>query len=100
MTKTKRTFDANYKLHICELIRKQGLTITQVCTDNNLGQSTVHRWLNQYDVELQGLAGTGLPITPDQRRIRELELELENKRLRGDVDILKKAMTCFIKPTN
>ena len=97
MTKTKRTFDANYKLHICELIRRQGLSITQVCTDNSLGQSTVHRWLNQYDAELQGKAVIGLPITPDQRRIRELELE--NKRLRGDVDILKKAMTCFIKPT-
>ncbi|WP_414478509.1 transposase [Proteus mirabilis] len=98
MTKTKRNFDANYKLHICELIRKRGLTITQVCTDTNIGQSTVHRWLNQYDIELQSLAGTGRPITPDQRRVRELERE--NKRLRGDVDILKKAMTCFIKPTN
>lgn len=97
MSKIKRTFDANYKLHICELIRKQGLTITQVCTDNNLGQSSVHRGLHQYDAELQGNSGIGLPITSDQRRIRELELE--NKRLRGDVDILKKAMTCFIKPT-
>ncbi len=97
MTTTKRKFDANYKLHICELIRKQGLTISQICIDNNLGQSTVHRWLKQYDAELHGKAGIGLPITPDQRRIRELELE--NKRLRGDVDILKKAMTCFIKPT-
>lgn len=97
MTTTNRKFDANYKLHICELIRKQGLTISQVCIDNNLGQSTVHRWLKQYDAELHGKAGIGLPITPDQRRIRELELE--NKRLRGDVDILKKAMTCFIKPT-
>ena len=41
MSKTKRTFDANYKLYICELIRRQGLTITQVCTDNSLGQSDV-----------------------------------------------------------
>lgn len=97
MTKTKRKFDSNYKLHICELVRKSGLTITQVSTDNNLGLSTLHRWLNQYDAETHGKAGIGLPITPDQRKIRELELE--NKRLRGDVDILKKAMTCFIKPT-
>ncbi|SDC21552.1 transposase [Acinetobacter boissieri] len=65
MTKTKRKFNANYKLHICELIRKQGPTITQVCIDNSLGQSTVHLWLNQYDAELQGKAGIGLPITPD-----------------------------------
>ena len=97
MTKSKRKFDGNYKLHICELIRKSGLTITQVCTDNSLGLSTVYRWLNQYDAQLHGKVGIGPPITPDQRRIRELELE--NKCLRGDVDILKKAMTCFIKPT-
>jgi len=31
MNKSKRTFDANYKLHICEFIRKQGLTIAQAC---------------------------------------------------------------------
>ncbi len=75
MTRSKRKFDANYKLHICELICKQGLTITQVCTDNSLGQSKIHLWLNQYDAELQGKAGIGLTITPEQRKIREIEHE-------------------------
>lgn len=65
MTNAKLKFDANYKLHICELIRKQGLTFIRVCTHNSLGPSTVHRWLNQYDAELKGKAGIGLPIKPD-----------------------------------
>jgi transposase len=46
MSKARRNFDADYKLHICEQIRKQGITISQICRDNNLGQTAVHRWLN------------------------------------------------------
>ena len=73
MSKARRNFDADYKLHICEQIRKQGITISQICRDNNLGQTAVHRWLKQYDAEMTGQAGIGLPITPAQHRIRELE---------------------------
>ena len=41
--------------------------------DYYLGQTAVHRWLKQYDAEMTGQAGIGLPITPAQHRIRELE---------------------------
>lgn len=41
MTKEKCIFDANHKSHIYELIRQQGLTFAQVCTDYRLGQSAV-----------------------------------------------------------
>ena len=40
-------------------------------------------------VLLCGQPGIGKPLTSDQQRIRQLEAE--NKQLRGDVDILKKA---------
>ncbi|EJG26626.1 hypothetical protein J641_1711 [Acinetobacter baumannii 1188188] len=33
-------------MNIFELIRKQGLTITQVCIDNSLGQS--RHWIANY----------------------------------------------------
>ena len=42
---------------------------------------------------MTGQAGIGLPLTPDQRRIRELEQD--NKRLRIDNDILAKATAFF-----
>ena len=89
MTKQRRTFSPEFKLHIVQLIRDQGLSITQVCKDQSLGQSTIHRWLAQYDAELSGERVQGaIPITADQRRIRELEQH--NKRLQEDIAILKK----------
>ncbi|MEY2863617.1 MAG: hypothetical protein RLY58_1324 [Pseudomonadota bacterium] len=58
MTKARRTFEPAYKLHIVQLIRDQGLSITTVCKDQGLGASTIHRWLVQYDAEANGQAGT------------------------------------------
>ena len=97
MSKARRNFDADFKLNICKSIREQGLTITQICRDNDLGQTAVHRWLKQYDAEMTGQAGIGLPLTPEQRRIRELEQD--NKRLRIDNDILAKATAFFATKT-
>ena len=97
MSKARRTFDADFKLNICKSIREQGLTITQICRDNDIGQTAVHRWLKQYDAEMTGHAGIGLPLTPEQRRIRELEQD--NKRLRIDNDILAKATAFFATKT-
>jgi transposase len=45
MTKQRRAFSPEFKLHIVQLIRDQGLSITQVCKDQSLGQSTIHRWV-------------------------------------------------------
>lgn len=96
MTKQRRAFSPEFKLHIVQLIRDQGLSITQVCKDQSLGQSTIHRWLAQYDAELSGEQVQGaVPITADQRRIRELEQQI--KRLKEDNDILKKATAFFVK---
>ena len=54
-----------------------------------LVESVVRRWFSQVEVEQAGLGGIGKPITAEQQRIRQLESE--NRQLRGDVDILKKA---------
>ena len=46
------------------------------------------RWLEPFDASQLGQSGIGKPLTAEHQRIRQLELE--NKQLRGDVDILKK----------
>lgn len=95
MTRIRRTFDAAFKLQVAQMIREQGLSIGQVCRDQDLVDSAVRRWLAQYDAEQSGQAGIGKPLTPEQQRIRELERE--NQRLREDVSLLKKASAFFAR---
>ncbi|CAM4398363.1 Transposase [Kerstersia similis] len=95
MTRIRRTFDAAFKLQVVQMIREQGLSVGQVCRDQDLIDSAVRRWLAQYDAEQSGQAGIGKPLTPEQQRIRELERE--NQRLREDVSLLKKASAFFAR---
>ena len=57
-------------------IVQQQHSITQLCHELNLGETAVRRWVAQYKAELNGQPGIGLPLTPDQQRIRQLEAEL------------------------
>ena len=91
----RRTFDTAFKLAVVQMIRTQGLSVNQVCHDQDLVESAVRRWLAQYDAEQAGEPGIGKALTPEQQRIRELERE--NQRLREDVSILKKASAFFAR---
>lgn len=96
MTKRQRRhFDAAFKLQVVQMIRDQGLSVSDVCRDMKLGETAVRRWLAQVDAEAAGRPGVGKPLTAEQQRIRQLEAE--NKLLRGDVDILKKASAFFAR---
>ena len=96
VTKSKRrVFDASFKLQVVEMIRTQGLSVGEVCRDMKLGETAVRRWLAQVDAEQIGQPGIGKPLTAEHQRIRQLEAE--NKQLRGDVEILKKASAFFAR---
>ena len=95
MSRKRRTFDASFKLHVVQMIRDQGLSVGQVCQDMSLGETAVRRWLEQYDAEQAGQRGIGKALTAEQQRIRALESE--NRQLRQDVDLLKKASAFFAR---
>ena len=77
------------------MVKVQGLSISQVCSDMKIGESAVRRWIAQFEAEQLGQNGVGKPLTPEHQRIRQLEAE--NRQLRGDVDILKKASAFFAR---
>jgi transposase len=77
------------------MVKVQGLSISQVCSDMKIGESAVRRWIAQFEAEQLGQSGIGKPLTPEHQRIRQLEAE--NRQLRGDVDILKKASAFFAR---
>ena len=91
----RRVFDASFKLQVVEMVRSQGLSIGQVCKDMNLGETALRRWVAQVEAEQLGQPGIGKPLTAEQQRIRHLETE--NRQLRGDVEILKKASAFFAR---
>jgi len=93
--KKRRIFDTSFKLQVVEMIRHQGLGIGQVCKDMKLGETAVRRWLAQFDAEKSGQPGISKSLTAEHQRIRQLEAE--NRQLRGDVDILKKASAFFAR---
>ena len=93
--KPRRAFDAAFKLQVVKMIRQQGLSIGQVCKDMNLVDRAVRRWLTQLDAETAGRPGIGKPLTAEQQRIGQLEAE--NRQLKSDNDLLKKASAFFAR---
>jgi transposase len=95
MRRKRRAFDAAFKLQVVQMVREQGLSIAHVCRDMDLVESAVRRWVEQAEAEQKGLPGIGKPLTPEQQRIRQLEAE--NRQLRQDNDLLKKASAFFAR---
>ena len=95
MSATRRKFDTSFKLKVVQMIKEQGLSVGQICRDMKVGETAVRRWLAQFDAEQLGQAGIGKPLTAEQQRIRQLELE--NRQLQSDNDLLKKASAYFAR---
>jgi transposase len=95
MTRQRRKFDSNLKLEVVRMITDQGFSVQNVSETMSIGPTAIRRWLAQYSAEQNGQPGIGKPLTAEQQRIRQLELE--NRQLRGDVEILKKASAFFAR---
>jgi hypothetical protein len=83
-----RRMAAPLECHLCRPIavgRLQGINHLAI----NVGKSTMDKWVRQLKQERQGKSSAGSAMTPDQRRIKELERQL--KRVELEKEILKKA---------
>ena len=95
MSRVRRHFTPEFKLEVAKKIVQQQCSITQLCHELSLGETAVRRWVAQYKAELNGQPGIGLPLTPDQQRIRQPEAEL--RIAKEDNEILKKASALFAR---
>jgi len=77
------------------MVVDQGLSISQVVNDMSIGRTAVSGWIEQCRAEQLGKPGIGKPITAEQQRIRQLEIE--NRQLRSDNELLKKASAFFAR---
>ena len=89
MAKRRRAFSPEFKLEAAQLVVDQGYTVRAACDAVGVGKSTMEYWVRQLRQERQGDTPKATALTPEQRRIQELEKQL--RRVEEEKEILKKA---------
>jgi transposase len=90
----RRSFTPEFKAEIVDACSRGDRSIGQVARDFDLTETAVREWVRQADVD----AGRRDGLTTTERE--ELsQLRRENRRLREDVEILKRATAFFAKET-
>jgi len=94
-SRPRRSFTPEFKAEIVGLCQRGDRTVGQVARDFDLTETAVRAWVKQAELDA-GDRSDGL--TSDERD--ELaQLRRENRRLREDVEILKRATAFFAKET-
>ena len=86
---TRPTFTPEFRLEAAQLVVDQGYSVREAAEAMSVSKSSMDKWVRQLKNERNGIASQASPLTPDQRRIRELEKKL--KRVEMEKEILKKA---------
>ena len=90
-----RRHSTPFKLQLCQDIRAGVIGRRDAQRSHNISANLIQRWLTQFDTEVAGRSGIGKPLTAEQQRIRQLETE--NRQLKSDNDLLKKASAFFAR---
>jgi transposase len=92
--RARREFSEEFKTRTVELILSSGKSINEVCRELDLTETAVQRWVKQARIDQDESPG----LTSDERA--ELaRLRRENKVLREEREILKKAAAFFATET-
>ena len=92
MSRKRRKFTKEFKLETVKLIKEGPRSIGQVAQDLDLTESAVRNWVRQYEVDGGARDGVTSAEREELRRLRA-----ENRQLKMERDILKKAAAFFAK---
>ena len=90
----RRSFSDEYKAEVVELCRTSGKSIAQVCRDLGISETAVRRWIAKAEID----AGRRPGLTTDEHA-ELVVLRKENRVLREERDILKRATAFFARET-
>jgi transposase len=92
----RRSFTPEFKAEIVELCQRGDRSIAQVARDFDLTETAVREWVRQAERD-NGTRTDGGLTTAEREELNRLRREA--RRLREDVEILKRATAFFAKET-
>lgn len=94
---TRKKYPKEFKLDAISLVQDQGYTRIEAARSLGINATMLGRWVKEHESDdSQAFRGNG-KLTPEQAEIRQLKEE--NRRLKMEKDILKKATVFFAKET-
>ena len=90
-----KKYDPAYKLEICKTIESGTATVAEMSREIGISENTLYTWMRRYrNNQEKPFVGSGhiLPENEEVARLRK-----ENRNLKEEVEILKKAAAYFAK---
>ena len=90
----RRSFSEQFKAETVALIRSSGKSVAEVCRELDLTETAVRRWVAQAEIDAGRRDGLTSAERDELTRLRR-----ENRVLREEREILKKAAAFFAQET-
>ena len=93
--RTRRRYNREFKMEAVNLVNEREGRVTEVAHNLGIHPVMLHRWIKEFSEDAEyAFPGLGKLKEPDEEIRR---LHKENKDLREERDILKKALSIFSK---
>ena len=94
MSRKRRSFSRDFKLAAVKKVVEQGLSCREVARDLQVSDNLIRNWRRDFEADgtLQAESGENPSVEAELKRLRE-----QNRQLKMERDILKKATAFFAK---
>jgi len=92
--RARRSYTPSFKAEVVALVRQGDRTLPAICRELDLSETAVRHWVQQAAVDAGEQNGLTTEEREELRRLRR-----ENRILRDERDILKRAATFFAMET-
>jgi len=93
MTKKRKNYSKQFKIDAVKLVTEQGYKVSEAARNLGIHHTSLRHWKKQLENDNQAFPGKGHMI-PEKEELHRLRKE--NKRLRMEREILKKATAFFV----
>ena len=97
MKKNRPTYTEEFKHDAASLVVDKHYTIREACSATGVGPTALRRWAEQLQMERSGETPMAKAMTPEQRKIQELEARI--KQIEWEKEVLKKATALLMSDT-